>query len=77
MRCSAGRKAASVLPVPAGEISRMFLPSSIFGSAACWGRVGSLKPISSSNLRMGLARSSKELVSRIHTTDNLFLELIT
>ena len=56
---SAGRKAASVLPVPAGEMRRTFLPSRIFGIAACWGMVGTLNSRSSRSLRIGLASRSK------------------
>lgn len=58
-RLRIGRKAASVLPVAVGEISRTFLPSRILGITFSWGSVGLENPLCSISLRTGFTSISK------------------
>ena len=54
-----GKKAASVLPVAVGEMSRTFFPSRIFGIVFSCGSVGCENPLFSISLRTGLTRRLK------------------
>lgn len=70
-----GRKAASVLPVAVGEMSKTFFPWRIFGMAFCCGSVGFENPLCLISRRIGLtSRLNAFFSSWVFNVGRLFVK---